>query len=485
MTSLDSTSEKGPDERQFRHRPLQPDRPQIRLIKLLPCDKWKKIQVQCELETFEFDSKPQYSALSYTWGVGALDQKIYINGEAFFVSENLYSFFEATLLYHWDGDVFGSSLIAKPPCGFNGKGYLWVDQICVDQSESAVNERNEQVARMDRVYMDADTVYAWLGDGDDEVREVIRLTHNMTNRRFSYKNDYNVMALQGVLYWKRAWVVQEMALARKLVFMYCKEAATSEELQIMLKNNYYLRPDINLKVDGLVFSNFLRMLDGMMIRDFQNDADLSVLPDTMLMYQDCKLTHDKIYAFQNLLPQRARVEVNYGWTKVQLFAALMDKLATTTRNKGFFVIEPFANCLNILPEDFATTLRLLNTKVWTVDEDIICDKERRYELWAPRLNPACRGSETAWKRFQMACWDSVAAFGGASKPRYPGLWIGDPWNSSLDGWLALCLCGKTRNSMTDCSCGYTKKEKEMWGKYEWMKLDPVKIITPLFSSRAR
>lgn len=194
----------------------------------------------------------------------------------------------------------------------------------------------------------------------------------------------------------------------------------------MLKNNYYLRPDINLKVNGLVFSNFLRTLDGMMVRDFQDGADLSALPDTMLVYQDCKLTHDKIYAFQNLLPQRARVAVNYGWTKVQLFTALMNKLATTTRNKGFFVMEPFANCLNIPPEDFAITLRLLNTKVWTVDEEIIRDKERRYKLWAPRLNPACRGGETTWKRFQLAWGDSVPAFGGASKLRYPGLWIGDP-----------------------------------------------------------
>lgn len=216
MTSFDSTSEKCPAERQFRHRPLQPDRPQIRLIKLLPCDRWKKIKVKCELETFDFDSKPPYSALSYTWGVGALDQKIYINGGAFFVSENLYFFFKATLLHHWHEDILESVLI-KPPCGFNGKGYLWVDQICVDQSESAVDERNEQVARMDRVYVDADTVYAWLGDGDDGIREVIRLTHNMTNRRVSYKNDYDVMAFQGVSYWKRAWVVQEMALARKLL----------------------------------------------------------------------------------------------------------------------------------------------------------------------------------------------------------------------------------------------------------------------------
>lgn len=164
----------------------------------------------------------------------------------------------------------------------------------------------------------------------------------------------------------------------------------------------------------------------MMVRDFQDGADLSALPDTMLVYQDCKLTHDKIYAFQNLLPQRARVAVNYGWTKVQLFTALMNKLATTTRNKGFFVMEPFANCLNIPPEDFAITLRLLNTKVWTVDEEIIRDKERRYKLWAPRLNPACRGGETTWKRFQLAWGDSVPAFGGASKLRYPGLWIGDP-----------------------------------------------------------
>jgi len=37
----------------------------------------------------------------------------------------------------------------------------------------------------------------------------------------------------------------------------------------------------------------------------------------------------------------------------------MDKLAATTGNRGFVVVEAFANCLN-LPPDFSTTPRRLN-----------------------------------------------------------------------------------------------------------------------------
>ncbi|KAK0625879.1 hypothetical protein B0T14DRAFT_508714 [Immersiella caudata] len=335
---------------------------------------------------------------------------------------------------------------------------------------------------MDQVYMDADKVYAWLGEGDENVREVLRLTRGIKYRPFSYKNDWDASAFQDLAYWTRAWVVQEMALARELIFMYGEEAATSEEVELMLKNNIYLRAGGDDGVSrGLVFGDLVRAVKEQIHRPGSN---LSTLPETLLMYQDCKLTHDKIYAFQNLWPESKRITVNYAWTELELFGAVMDKLASTTLNKGFFAAEPFANGLNILPDDFTKQLNRLNTEVWKLDQDIIDRKSRRYKVWAPRLNPACREGESPWAKLQLACKDGVTALlGGSSKPQYPGLWVGDPWKKLLNGWLALCVCGKSRNLFTDpeCSCGNSEWERKASAKYSWMKVEKTTIVMPLFN----
>jgi len=473
-------------ERRFIHQQLAPDREQIRLIKLLPCDPWKRPVVKCTLETFDFSAKPRYLALSYTWGHGPQDQKIHINDEAFFVSKNLYSFLAASLSLGGREDTLGRAyVLRRPPCGFQGKGYIWVDQLCIDQSQcpAAKAERDDQVSRMDRVYADADRVYAWLGEGDETVREVLRLTRGIKFRPFSYKNDWDAPAFQNLAYWTRAWVVQEMALARELVFMYGEEAATAEEVELMLKNNVYMRPGGGGSTSrGLIFFDLLRTLQGQINRP--GGSDLSTLPETLLMYQDCRLTLDKIYSFQNLWPASARVTVNYDWTELDLFSAVMDKLASTTPNKGFFAAEPFANGLNILPDAFTAELNRLNAQVWKVEQDIIDRKSRRYKTWAPQLNPACREGESPWVKLQLACKDGATAlFGGSNKAKYPGLWVGDPWEKLLNGWLALCVCGKSRNMFIepDCSCGSAEWERKTSARYSWMKVEKTKVIMPLFS----
>jgi hypothetical protein len=40
---------------------------------------------------------------------------------------------------------------------------LWVDQICINQSQATVVERNQQVQRMDGIYANANSVIIWLG----------------------------------------------------------------------------------------------------------------------------------------------------------------------------------------------------------------------------------------------------------------------------------------------------------------------------------
>jgi hypothetical protein len=58
---------------------------------------------------------------------------------------------------------------------------LWIDSICIDQSEEAVIERNRQVALMGEIYKSAAKVVIWLGQSNERVeaamRQVMEIAH--------------------------------------------------------------------------------------------------------------------------------------------------------------------------------------------------------------------------------------------------------------------------------------------------------------------
>lgn len=49
---------------------------------------------------------------------------------------------------------------------------IWVDAVCIDQTPEGLDERSKQVAIMGEVYGRAYSTLAWLGEGDDESRQV-------------------------------------------------------------------------------------------------------------------------------------------------------------------------------------------------------------------------------------------------------------------------------------------------------------------------
>lgn len=59
----------------------------IRLLKILPGEDSEP--VSCKLVTVSLTEEPEYAALSYTWGIGAADQIISINGRRLMVGRNL------------------------------------------------------------------------------------------------------------------------------------------------------------------------------------------------------------------------------------------------------------------------------------------------------------------------------------------------------------------------------------------------------------
>lgn len=92
------------------------------------------------------DSTCRFDALSYTWGRPDLVEAILLNGERFWVTENL---------------VKALKMLRYKMKAETGLRPLWVDAVCINQDN--VMERSQQVLLMRDIYSRAHLVHIWLG----------------------------------------------------------------------------------------------------------------------------------------------------------------------------------------------------------------------------------------------------------------------------------------------------------------------------------
>jgi hypothetical protein len=110
----------------FKYSPLNCETNDIRLVRLLEENSGHVLS--CELQQFPSASRPPYLALSYTWGDPKDTAPISLNDHSLNIARNLLSF-----LQH-------SRHRSKSPVTFSEALWLWIDAICIDQSN--IPERN-------------------------------------------------------------------------------------------------------------------------------------------------------------------------------------------------------------------------------------------------------------------------------------------------------------------------------------------------------
>lgn len=212
---------------EYIYQPLTKQSEDIRLLLLLPGHPQDVIKVELKPTTCPFSgfpgqnsgpetepgvTVPEYEALSYVWGVRTGEQRILVREQAasssrfINVTENLHS----ALRY----------LRSQ-----NEGRILWVDAICINQSDLA--ERGNQVLLMRSIYFNASRVLAWLGvDSDDSdtaldmVAELGRSTKDVNWHQTSISRDCppqyttgqwkSLMLLLRRPWFRRLWVRQEI-----------------------------------------------------------------------------------------------------------------------------------------------------------------------------------------------------------------------------------------------------------------------------------
>lgn len=193
-----------------------------------------------KLTTFALETSPPFTALSYLWGNAAEKVDIKVNSQLVPITSSL-ALALRHITCHWR-QQFPSRQI--------GDFYLWTDALCINQND--VKEREEQVKLMAPLYSAAEIVMSSLGPSTEAIEVSFNTLHLVHSEVRNLDNDctieasLNWMQKHSVLieadvglsgdqfdankswkllreflympYWRRAWVVQELVLARTLLF---------------------------------------------------------------------------------------------------------------------------------------------------------------------------------------------------------------------------------------------------------------------------
>ncbi|KAF4960811.1 hypothetical protein FSARC_10363 [Fusarium sarcochroum] len=204
----------------------------IRLIDLDPGQ--GSAPLSCQLRCVSLSSQPVYAALSYSWGGQTPSEKFSCNGQSLLVTRNLH----AALRRFRNVD----SVVT-----------VWADAICINQQD--VDEKNQQVPLMGKIFSQAKEVKVWLdpSDKDDTELAVERITElvqlaqfyaeklslsmhdlqdfddtwrwgsvkldDITRLDFNAKWDPLFRLLQNV-WFSRVWIIQEVALSGERAWLY-------------------------------------------------------------------------------------------------------------------------------------------------------------------------------------------------------------------------------------------------------------------------
>ncbi|KAJ8110944.1 hypothetical protein OPT61_g6340 [Boeremia exigua] len=185
---------------EFEYEPLR-ESTSLRLLKVSR----EKRHDQIQIKLWEQLEPVAYRCLSYMWGDPSPSFTIQANGRSMQIGKNLHEFL-----------VVAAERFAEET--------LWIDAICINQGDAA--EKGVQVQKMGKTFMKAIEVLVWLGNSE-RIANFLAFTQRSLSKRQRYPfNIYphripkkfvaGARELGVHLYWGRAWIIQELALARRL-----------------------------------------------------------------------------------------------------------------------------------------------------------------------------------------------------------------------------------------------------------------------------
>jgi hypothetical protein len=170
--------------------------------------------IECTLHVHNLANPPAYEAISYAWGSSNKTERVGVNGVDLPITESL-----EVALRHLRRE--------------SEDRRLWIDAICINQSSNS--ERSHEISRMGTIYQSAKRVLVWLGQSNEdsdrallamqEISEVPTASDHDDDPQlhlFSKLEKFHdlvaVASLLGRRWFRRRWVIQEVAFAAFVVF---------------------------------------------------------------------------------------------------------------------------------------------------------------------------------------------------------------------------------------------------------------------------
>jgi hypothetical protein len=191
----------------FRYLPTEHVR-DIRLVIIYP---GVEEEIKCSLTPWSLDDQPRFIALSYVWGDPALVEEVICDNATLPVTKNLKTAMRS-LRHATEGRTF------------------WIDAICINQKDT--EERNRHVRSMREIYSSAQEVLIWLGPESADSPIAFELMDMLARSLREGEHLFpSSDADEGRPFWeayasicgrpwfRRVWVRQEVAVAKKAILM--------------------------------------------------------------------------------------------------------------------------------------------------------------------------------------------------------------------------------------------------------------------------
>lgn len=199
--------------------------------------------------------------------------------------------------------------------------WLWSDQISIDQEDDL--ERGHQVSLMARIFTTARQVFACIRPSDME--SLIEDFDSCRTSLHMFTEDY----------WNRLWIVQELRLARNLVFWYRGQAITREDLIAMAKELEFILARKNPQELSELFQRgaesiplFQRLLPKIRHLLLVAPGALGHVPLFAVLkrycHSLCRDPRDKIFGLLAIVGPRERMEIDYTITGPNLMRRALE-----------------------------------------------------------------------------------------------------------------------------------------------------------------
>jgi hypothetical protein len=339
----------------YPHQPLNLPSSEIRLLHLQAASTLYA-PIICSLEIVSLDKSPKYEALSYTWGDEEGSKAIQLHGKEFVVQENL---------------RHALRRLRKK----NAARKIWIDALCINQNDQA--EKQAQLPLMKTIYERAELVNVWLGEETTSSKLALRVMSSRSawsllkvgwhmhwiershgklllpvrERLSGFTQAITASPLTWEMrcgeinelinrpWWKRAWIVQEVMLARKVVLLCGRDVASWDHVPKLRRS---MEKD---ETGGIAFGQpydpmkwsirdeFSKTLADLRKRWATGEPAVNVYELLYLLRsQKCKDPRDKIYAYLGIIKDILDVNIvpNYDIPlEVVYFSTTRDIIAST------------------------------------------------------------------------------------------------------------------------------------------------------------